>query len=149
MAKFSRGRPCFSSRCVLPCENQTKSTNFAAFFIVPYFQKSLGYELCRRCIANELKLWQVLRQPEYSPCCASSSICLQQLLQQLALVPPSSKERFTGEWGAFLKPVQTPWAKGDDNLCESPVKLYEVKTAGVGACASIASLIIHPCPMSK
>jgi len=49
-------RSCFSFSCVLPCENQTKNTNFAAFFIVPDFEQSLRYELCRRCRAKEREL---------------------------------------------------------------------------------------------
>lgn len=48
-----RKRQCFSLRCVLPCNKQTKDTNFTALFIGPDFQQSLRYELCRGCIANE------------------------------------------------------------------------------------------------
>lgn len=48
-----RKRQCFSLRRVLPCNNQTKDTNFTALFIGPDFQQSLRYELCRGCTANE------------------------------------------------------------------------------------------------
>lgn len=63
-----RGARCFSFSCVLPCNNQTKNTNFTALFIGSDFQQSLRYELCRRCIANESKHRRILAQPEQPQC---------------------------------------------------------------------------------
>lgn len=79
-------------------KNQTKNMNFDALFIVPDFQQSLGYELCRRCIANELEP----RQGLTAGILPVPSIQLhrpQQLPRQLALLPPSSNEPFTDERG--------------------------------------------------